>query len=155
MNERARRELEAWAIAAAGRETRRRFGAPVGIGDEGAHPWVVVRPLTAREALQREALGLREELEMGPDGTVGVVRRSYDLEAMVAFDLERCVVECRLPMAGDDGAVHWAGGDGEIDAQALLDRAPAGLMSWLMGCVDAVNLRRPEDAEVLAAAKKV
>lgn len=154
MNERERCELEAWVIAAAGAETTRRFEAPVAISDQGRRPWVVVRPLTARETLQREALGLREEMEIGPDGAVRAIRRSYDLEAMVSFDLERCVVDFRLPMMNDDGEVRWVGGDAEMDAQALLDRLPAKLMSWLMECVDAVNMRRPEDAEVLAATKK-
>ncbi len=153
MKERSERELEAWVIAAVGARTTRRFEAPVEVGEDGAHPWVLVRPLSAREALQREALGVREELEIGADGGVRSIGRSYDLEAMVAFDLERCVIDCRLPMVRDDGSVEWAG-EGEIDAQALLDRAPAGLMGWLMECVDAVNMRRPEDAEVLAAAKK-
>lgn len=148
---------EGWVIAAAGHEVHRRFQAPISIGAEQKRPWVVVRPLTAREALQREAAGLQEELEIGTEGAVKRIRRNYDLEAMVEFDLERCLVDYHLPVTDGDDGVRWVrkATDQEELGRELLDRLPAALMNWLMECVDAVNMRRPEDVEVLAQAKKL
>lgn len=133
---------EGWVIAAA--ETQRRFEAPVEIEGWSERPWVVLRPLTAREALQRESLGLREELEVGASGGATAVRR-YDLEAMVAYELRRCVVDYALPVVEESGRVRCArAAEGASDE--LLDRLPTRLMDWLARCLDEINLRRPEDA---------
>ena len=93
MSERA---YEAWIIAAAGEDASRRFDVPE---DCGATPmWVRVRPLTAREALQREALGLTERYDLGPDGAPVAMRREYDQAAMVEFELQCCLLDYELPM---------------------------------------------------------
>lgn len=136
---------DGWVIPAEGGAAGRRFEAPVGIEGWEERPWVVLRPLTAREALRREALGLSEELEVGASGEVTAIRRRYDLEAMVAHELTCCVVDYALPVAQADGWVRRVRlGDGLDDE--LLDRLPTRLMDWLARCLDEVNLRRPEDA---------
>lgn len=136
---------EGWVIAAAGAETQRRFEAPVEIEGWSERPWVELRPLTAREALQRESLGLREELEGETSGGATVVRRRYDLEAMVAYELRRCVVDYALPVAEESGRVRCARAADGLEGE-LLDRLPTRLMDWLARCLDEINLRRPEDA---------
>ena len=146
MSERAH---EGWLIAAAGADTSRRFEAPVELPGEMT-AWVEVRPLTAREALQREANGLEEEYELGEEGAARKLRRRYEHEAMVGFELERCLVAYELPMSAEDGRVKLVGPSQGLD---LLERLPAALMAWLMECLDTVNLRRPADAAVLAEGK--
>lgn len=117
---------------------------------------MVLRPLTAREALRRESLGLVEEYELVGDGTPQVLRRTYDAEAMVEFELERCLVDYELPIRADDGEVGRLRPEDESGQQRreLLDRLPPALMTWLIECLEAVNMRRAADAEVLAEAKK-
>lgn len=144
---------DAWVIAAAGAEVTRRFEAPVEPWDRAERPSVRLRPLTAREALCRDSLGLEESYELGPDGAARSLRRSYDHELMMQYELERCLVEYELPMVGEDGSERVATGE-NLPREELLDRLPTALMAWLVECLDAVNLRRPGDAEVLAAAKK-
>lgn len=136
---------DGWVIPAEGRGSGRRFEAPVGVEGWEEPPWVVLRPLTAREALRRESLGLSEELEAGASGAVTAIRRRYDLEAMVSYDLACCVVDYVLPMAAADGSVGCARAADGLDGE-LLDRLPTRLMDWLARCLDEVNLRRPEDA---------
>jgi hypothetical protein len=141
---------EAWIITAAGEDTSRRFDVPVQI--EELRPWVRARPLTAREALQREAVGLTEEYDLGPDGVAVAMRRRYDHEAMVRFELQRCLVDYELPMHMEGGAIGLVTPD-ECPRESLLDRLPPRLIDWLTGCLDRVNLRTPEGAEVLAEGK--
>ncbi|MGD9495690.1 MAG: hypothetical protein AB7Y46_05205 [Armatimonadota bacterium] len=149
-------EHAGWVIAAAGRDTTRRFEAPVQIPGCRQRPWVLVRPLTAREALRRESLGLREELLLDPDGAIRSLRRTYDHEAMVEYELERCLVDFALPATDGCGRTRLVRKAQASDALkgGLLDRLPVRLIDWLMRCLDEVNLRRPADAEVLAEAKK-
>jgi len=136
---------DGWVIPAEGGERARRFEAPVDIEGWAERPWVRLRPLSAREALRRESLGLREELQTGPDGDVRAVRRSYDLEAMVGYELECCVVDYALPLADADGSVRYTRAADGVGGE-LLDRLPTRLADWLAKCLDEVNLRRPEDA---------
>ncbi len=149
----SRAEHEAWIIAAAGAEITRRFQAPIDLPAGERRAWVRLRPLTAREALRRDSIGLEERWELGPDGAAHVLHRNYDHEAMMQYELERCLVEYELPMVGEDGSERVATGE-NLPREELLDRLPTALMAWLVECLDAVNLRRPGDAEVLAAAKK-
>lgn len=141
---------EAWVIAAAGEDTSRRFHVPEEI--EELDCWIKIRPLTAREALQREAVGLEETYQLGPDGAAVTMSRRYDQEAMVQFELERCLVDYELPMRMDSGTIGLAR-PGEVPREKLLDRLPAGLAAWLHECLERVNMRTPEDAEVLAEGK--
>ncbi len=145
--------MRAWVIGAAGRDMTRRFEAPIEIAGWERRPWVLLRPLTAREALRRESLGMTEEHEIGPDGAVRSVRRRYDHEAMMEFELAHCVVDYGLPVEAEDGGIveltPAEAGPGE-----LLGRLPTALMAWLAECLHAINMRRAEDAEVLAEAKK-
>lgn len=142
------RDRSGWIIGESGSEAERRFEAPVEIDGWDERPWIRLRPLTAREALRRESLGLREELEPGADGSARAIRRRYDLEAMVAYELECCLVDYALPVLGPDGVVRCARreeGPGALGGE-LLDRMPTRLADWLAQCLDEINLRRPEDA---------
>jgi len=141
---------EAWVIAAAGEDTSRRFHVPGEFGE--LTPWVQVRPLTAREALQREAAGLEETYQLGPDGAPAAVSRTYDHEAMMQFEVERCVVDYELPMRMRSGEVRAVGPD-EMPRAELLDRLPVRLVDWLEECLSIVNMRTPEAEEVLAEGK--
>ena len=144
------RAHEAWVISAAGDENSRRFDVPEDFGEPGG--WVRVRALTAREALKREAIGLKEEYELGADGAAVALHRRYDHEAMVEFELQRCLVDYELPARTDAGRITSVTPDG-CPRETLLDRLPPALMDWLMRCLDTVNLRTPEDAAVLAEGK--
>ncbi len=150
------RELTAWIISAAGEEVARTFTAPVEMPGWEERPWVKLRPLTAREALRRESLGLRDEYQVGPDGQTTLIRRSYDREAMAELDLRCCLVDFLLPVRGEDGGVQAARmGDGRLAPDgSLLDRLPPALAAWLLESIEAVNMRRPEDAAILGDAKK-
>lgn len=144
------RHHEAWVIAAAGEDTSRRFDVPVEIGE--LRPWVRVRPLTAREALQRETIGLEEQYAPVADGAAVRLHRSYDHEAMVEFELQRCLVDYELPARIDSGEIVLVTPD-ECPREALLERLPVALIDWLTECLDTVNMRTPECAEVLAEGK--
>ncbi|GEM_PF-5415995 len=146
MSERA---YQAWIIAAAGEDATRRFDVPEDLAETPL--WVRVRPLTAREALQREALGLTERYDLGPDGTPIAMRREYDQAAMVGFELQCCLLDYELPMRVGGDLVPAS--PELLPREELLDRLPVRLMEWLMGCLDAVNLRTPEGAGVLAEGK--
>jgi hypothetical protein len=150
------RELEAWVISAAGQDVTRVFTAPVDMPGWQERPWVKLRPLTAREALQRQSLGTRDEYRLGPDGETTLVRRSYDLEAMTELDLRCCLVDFLLPVRDEDGRVKPACmGDEWLPEQGLLlDHMPPALAAWLNETIQVVNMRRPEDAAILSDAKK-
>lgn len=148
MSERAH---EAWIIGAAGEATSRRFHVPQA-EEVPFDAWVELRPLTAREALQRESIGLKEEYHLGPDGTPVFVSRVYDKEAMEQFELERCVVDYQLPLRNESGSTNIVGPE-ELAVEDLLDRLPVELMAWLHECLDTVNMRSVEGAEVLAEGK--
>lgn len=148
-------EHEAWVISAAGEQTARRFEAPVEIPGWTMRPWVTLRPLSAREALRRESIGLCEEYDLTADGTARMLRRTWDLEAMMEYELECCLLDCVLPMHDEEGAIRelrWS----EADASSgeLLDRLPPRLMAWVNDCLEAVNMRRAPDEELVAEAKK-
>ena len=143
---------EAWIIAAAGEDTSRRFHVP---GDsDGARfdAWVELRPLTARQALQRESLGLREEYQLGPDGTPVAMGRTYDHEAMEQFEVQCCVIDYQLPLRDESGATILVGPE-ELPVAELLDRLPVALMAWLHECLDEINMRSAGGAAVLAEGK--
>jgi len=144
------RAYEAWVIAAAGEDTSRRFDVPAPIGE--LRPWVRMRPLSAREALQREAVGLEEHYDLGPDGTAVAMHRTYDVHAMLQFELQRCLVDYELPVRTSAGAVALVGPD-ELAREELLDRLPVDLIDWLTDRLDAMNLRTVEGAAVLGEGK--
>ncbi len=146
----ADRTYEAWVIGVAGEDSSRWFDVPETIGE--LRGWVRVRPLTAREALQREAIGLKEEYELGPDGAAVALHRRYDHEAMVEFELQRCLVEYELPARTDAGGIMSVTAE-ECPRETLLDRLPPALIDWLMTCLDTVNMRAPEATAVLAEGK--
>ena len=149
-------EVAAWVISAAGEEVTREFRAEADIPGWEEQPWVKLRPLTAREALRRESLGVRDEYEMQDDGKTTVVKRSYDLEAMTEFDLGCCLVDFLLPVQGPEGEVRGVRrGDEEFAAGgSLLDRLPPALAAWLVEAIEAVNMRRQQDASSLSDTKK-
>jgi len=149
-------DLSAWVISAAGTQVTRRFTASVEIPGWEEPPWVLLRPLTAREALRRESIGTRDEYEVGPDGEAALVRRAYDLAAMTDFDLGHCLVDFLLPVRDADGEIRPARRrEHGLDADGgLLDRLPPALSGWLREAIETVNMRRPEDAAILRDAKK-
>ncbi len=144
------RAYEAWVIAAAGEDSSRRFDVPAPIGE--LRPWVHMRPLSAREALQREAVGLEEHYDLGPDGVAVAMHRTYDVDAMLEFELQRCLVDYALPMRTTTGAIALVGPE-ELPREGLLDRLPVVLIDWLTDRLDAMNLRTPDAAAVLAEGK--
>ncbi len=123
MRERDRHE-QAWVLGAAGRMTTRRFE---GAARNGERPWVVLRPLTVREAMQVEALALAEEYELGMFGVPQLVERTWDVRAALAYELECCVIE----------------------------RGPAARGAWLRERLDAVNMRRTEDMALLGETREL
>jgi len=148
----ADRRYEAWIIAAAGEDTSRRLDVPV--ENCPLQPWVRIRPLTAREALQREAVGLEEHYDLEPDGVAIAMRRTYDQQAMLEFELQRCLMDYELLRRSDDGAVELVGPD-ELPRDELLDVLPPHLIGWLTERLDEMNLRTIAAAEVLGEGKAV
>jgi len=149
-------EWRAWLLGAAGRDATMRFPAPIDIPGWDEQPWVELRPLTVREALRRDSIGITDEYELAANGHAIALRRRYDLEAMAAFDLEHGIVGYLLPMQESDGntrAVHHNDRDAPRGGQ-LLDCISMAMLEWLVECAEAVNMRRPGDAPVLDAAKK-
>jgi hypothetical protein len=144
-----------WIIAAAGPGRAVRFGGPVGEGaPEGV--WVEVRPLTHREALEREALGTYEECSLSPDGGLVAVTRRYDLWAMAEYDYTCALTDFCLPVREADGSVSLrrmqdAGHEGTV---ALLAAMPPALACWVQECVDRVNLRDVEGLRAMGEAQK-
>ncbi len=146
----------AWAVGGRGQAERVRFRAPVRPPGWQEQPWLELRALTLREALYRDSVGLRDEYELAADGRVTRMRRSYDFEAMLRVDLEHCLVDCLLPGVNEHGECVELGIEqvrAGLEAD-LLDRMPPELADWLLECLEAVNMRRPADREVLTQAKK-
>ncbi len=149
-----RKELQAWIISAAGPECTRRFEAPVEVPGWSRPPWIEVRPLTQRERLERESLGVCDEYSLDDDGSIKRVVRRYDAAAMARYDYEHCLVAFCLPRrSAQDDLIKWRKPE-ELSAEELLDLLPPELAEWLDGIIDQVNLRRPEDQQTLAAVKK-
>lgn len=150
------RDWRAWVIAGSAGQDTFRFVAPIQPPGWEERPWVDLRPLSLREALRRDSIGLRDEYELAADGSVVGMRRTYDFEAMARFDLECCLVDMLLPVDGPDGSCAQLRGDevSGVGVSDLLDRLPQPLAEWLLDSIEAVNMRRAEDREVLAEAKK-
>lgn len=145
-----------WVVYASTTADTTRFWAPVRPPGWKEQPWVELRPLTLREGLKRDSVGLRDEYELAADGRVTRMRRSYDFEAMLRIDLEHCLVDCLLP-GEDQKGQRVALGIKQVRAAMagdLLDRLGPGLAEWLVECLETVNRRRPEDREVIFEAKK-
>ena len=150
------REWRAWVAAGSAAQEPVRFTAPARPPGWSEHPWVELRALTVREELQRDSLGVREEYELAADGRAVGMRRVYDFEAMVQFDLQHCVVAMMLPVESDGGEYEplREGAPADEHRGGLLDRLPRAVAEWLLECIEAVNMRRAEDREVLEEAKK-
>jgi len=149
-------DWEAWVLCAVGGDDERVFNASVTIPDWGEAPWVRLRPLTARESLKRDSLGVRDEYEIGVDSQVTGIRRTCDFEKMLDFDLDKCVVDYLLPprtAAGDVRGVRRGDHDAPSNGE-LLDLLGPRLLEWLVECVEAVNMRRPQDQLLMSEAKK-
>ncbi len=108
-----------------------------------------LRPLTWREALQREALTCSEEFEVDGAGVVRKVLRRYDAEAGARFDLRHCLLCAQLPPVGN---LAGAGITADL-VERLLEDLPPVTARWLEACLEAINLRRPEDRERLVEVK--
>jgi len=116
-------------------------------------PYLLLRPLTDAEALQRESLGIVEWYYL--DGREPAVQRSYDLAAMADYDRRLCVLDFRLPVR-EGKQVRLIGPDpDEPEATALLlSRLPPRLARWVADCIADVNMRLPQQQAMLAEAKK-
>ncbi len=150
------RRWQAWVVTAAGEDSEMVFAAPVEIPGWDEQPWVKLRPLTVREKLRRDSLGVRDEYEIRADGQVVALRRTYDFEAMLELDLECCIVDYLLPVPGPDGEVRELRA-GEAQGRAcgdLLDAAPVAVAEWLVDCIEAINMRRPADVALTGETKK-
>jgi len=120
-------------------------------GDEAC--FLLLRPLTDAEALERESIGIVEWYYL--DGQEPAVRRTYDLAAMTEYDYRHCILDFRLP-ARQDGHVRLMAMDPD-DPQAtlrLLEKMPPKLAEWVADCVADVNMRSPEWRHRLQEAKK-
>jgi len=145
-----------WVLGAVGEDDEQAFSAPVAIPGWNETPWVRLRPLTAREALKRDSLGFRDEYEIGADGQVTGIRRTCDFEKMLDFDLDKCVTDYFLPLttnAGDVRACRCGDQDTPQNSE-LLDQLSPRMIEWLVECVEAVNMRRPQDQLLMSEAKK-
>ncbi len=100
-----------WVVVAASRGQSVRFRAPVEIGEVPEGVWVEVRPLTHREALERESLGAYEEYELAESGRVvrGRVRGgTVDLvEALSGLDFFSSLPDSVERRLEEDAAQNW------------------------------------------------
>ncbi len=150
-----RDKLAAWIISAAGADCTHRFEAPVEVPDWDEPPWVELRPLTEREQLERESLGVRDEYHLDDSGYVDRIERRYDLAAMASYDYEHCLVDFCLPRENDNGEiVPWPKPD-DFRPETLLDDLPPVLAEWLSEVIKQVNMRDPAGERVLGAVKKI
>lgn len=160
-----RYELPAWPELAAGQD------AIEAEGDEAC--FLLLRPLTDAEALERESIGIVEWYYL--DGQEPAVRRTYDLAAMTAYDYRHCILDFRLPVravtcsdthsegVGQVGEVGQAGAQVRLVAMdaddpdanlRLLQKMPPKLAEWVADCVADVNMRSSEWRHRLQEAKK-
>ena len=129
------------------------------LGSEGEETaFLLLRPLSDAEALERESIGIVEWYYL--DGQEPAVRRTYDLAAMTEYDYRHCVLDFRLPVR-EQGHVRLVGMNGasaDADEQdrnmALLAQMPPKLAEWVAECIADVNMRSPEQRRRLEAAKK-
>ncbi len=151
------RGLEAWVIAAWGRHASQRFEAPVEIAGWERRPWVELRPLTHRENLERESLGIVDEYTIGGSfGDEWQVSRRYDMAAMREYEYGHCIVDYLLPETDEEGQIvpRRYDSDNPQEAAWLLDELPSALAAWLDECIDKVNLRGEGERAALARVKK-
>jgi len=157
-----RYELPAWPELAEGQD------AIEPEGDEAC--FLLLRPLTDAEALERESIGIVEWYYL--DGQEPAVRRTYDLAAMAEYDYRHCILDFRLPVrAVTHSGTHseGVGQVGEAGAQVqlvamdaddldanlrLLQKMPPKLAQWVADCVADVNMRSSEWRHRLQEAKK-
>ncbi len=150
-----RDKLTAWIISAAGADCTHRCETPVEVPGWEQPPWVELRPLTQREQLEHESLGVRDEYHLDDSGYVEGIERRYDLAAMTAYDYEHCLVDFCLPRENADGEiVPWHKPD-DLRAEELLDSLPPALAQWLNQLIEQVNMRDPASQRVLGAVKKI
>ncbi len=148
------KELWAWIISAAGPDCTRRFEAPIELSGWDDPPWVEVRPLSEREQLERESLGVYDEYHLNANGDVERVVRRYDQVATARYDYEHCLVDFCLPRKDAHGEIApWAKPE-RLNADELLAVLPPALAEWLTEVIEQVNLQRPADQKLLAEVKK-
>lgn len=149
-------DWKAWVLCAVGEDSEQVFSAPVTIPGWDDTPWVRLRPLTVREALKRDSLGIRDEYEIGVDGQVTGIRRVCDFEKMLDFDLNKCLTDYLLPLttvAGNVRACRCGDHDSPRNCE-LIDQLSPRMLEWLNECVEAINMRRPQDQLLMSEAKK-
>ncbi len=148
------KELWAWIISAAGPHCGRRLEAPIELPGWDDPPWVEVRPLSQRERLERESLGVYDEYHLDANGDVARVVRRYDQVAMARYDYEHCLVAFCLPREETPGEIAPWRKPEVLDGGELAGVLPPALAEWLSQLIDQVNLRRPPDQKLRAEVKK-
>jgi len=148
--------MNAWIIDDALYLGGRRYELPADVlqSPEGAEPcFLLLRPLTDAEALERESIGIVEWYYL--DGREPAVRRTYDLAAMAEYDYRHCLLDFRLP-ARHDGPLVFVTMDPQDAAVnlRLLRQMPPALARWVADCIADVNMRTPQWRSRLEEAKK-
>ncbi len=148
------KELWAWIISAAGPDCTRRFEAPIRLPGWDRPPWIELRPLSEREQLERESLGVYDEYHLDPNGDIERVVRRYDQVAMARYDYEHCLVDFCLPQEETPGEIALWRKPETLSGDELLAMLPPALAEWLTEVIEQINLRRPADQKLLSEVKK-
>lgn len=146
----------AWVISVASPGGTVRFDLPSDAPDDLGGGWIEVRPLSHREALERESLGVYEEYELSDSGRVLSVVRRYDFWAMAAYDYSVALVDYCLPERLPSGELGLSRKRETAleESLSLLASMPPALADWVQDGIDAVNLRDSAGRAGMAEAKK-
>ncbi len=148
--------MDGWTIDAESYEEGRRYELPEeavdGTPDAASEGYLLLRPLTDAEALQRESLGIEEWYYL--DGQEPTVRRTYNLQRMAEYDYRHCIVDFSLPVRRRDDVEMAPMPDDPEEAIELLGLMPPRLAEWVAECLADVNMRSLQQRRIMASAKK-
>src|SRR6056297_1370210 len=128
--------MDGWTIDAKSYEDGRRYELPEeadGIAVAASEGYLLLRPLTDAEALQRESLGIEEWYYL--DGQEPTVRRTYNLRRMAEYDYRHCIVDFSLPVKREDRMEMVAMPDDPDAVIELLELMPPRLAKWVAECL--------------------
>lgn len=148
--------MDGWTIDAKSYEDGRRYDLPEtatdGNPEAASDGYLLLRPLTDAEALQRESLGIEEWYYL--DGQEPTVRRTYNLQQMAEYDYRHCIVDFSLPVRREDEVEMVAMPDDPDAMIELLRLMPPRLAEWVAECIADVNMRSLQQRRTIAGAKK-